>query len=154
MVAPARIVLRVDVVIIAAAPLRAIQPNREGQDMNMLAAASLALLGSTGLAATAPAAGAEELKPVCGTDQGGSITAEDAKDCVRESFALVSGGGNAITEDQLAQSYGRAAAARRLFSRIDSNDDGQITPEEWSGWHDTEFAAATGSGQGSRPAAD
>jgi hypothetical protein len=141
--------LRVTAVTIAAAPLHAIQPHRGGQDMNVLAAASLALLASAGLAATAPAAGAQELNSVC-AEHDVSIRADDAKDCVRESFALVSGGGDAITQDQLAQAYGRAEAARRLFSQIDRNGDGQITPEEWAGWHATDFAAATESNQGSR----
>jgi hypothetical protein len=146
--------LRVAAVTIAAAPLHAIQRIRGGQDMNLLATASLALLASAGLAATAPLAGAEELESVCGADHDGSIRAEDAKDCVRESFALVSDGGDAITEAQLAHSFGRADAAQRLFSRIDSNGDGLITPEEWSGWHQTEFTAASGSRQGSAPAPD
>jgi hypothetical protein len=146
--------LRITAVTIAAARLHAIQPNRGGQDMKVLAAASLALLAGAGLAATAPAAGGHDLKPLCEADDHGSITAEEAKPCVRESFALVSGGGDAITEAQLADAYGRAEAAQRLFSRIDRNGDGRITPEEWSAWHDTEFAAATESNQGSRRAAD
>jgi len=122
--------------------------------MKVLAAASLALLASAGVTATAPAAGAHDAKPVCDADDHGSITTGESKPCVRESFALVSGGGDAITEAQLADAYGRAEAAQRLFSRIDRNGDGRITPEEWSAWHDTEFAAATESNQGSRRAAD
>ena len=43
---------------------------------------------------------------------------------------------------------------RGLFERIDRNGDGQITPDEWSDWYDTEFAAATSSLQGGSPAAD
>jgi len=96
--------------------------------MNVLAAASVALLASAGLAATAPAAGAQELKSVCGAD--------------------------VLSQAQLAEAQRSAEAAKRLFSQIDRNGDGQITPEEWSGWHDTEFAAATQSRQSSRPAAD
>jgi hypothetical protein len=145
--------LRITAVTIAAARLHAIQPNRGGQDMKVLAAASLALLASAGVTATAPAAGAHDAKPVCDADDHGSITTGESKPCVRESFALVSGG-DAITEVQLADAYGRAEAAQRLFSRIDRNGDRRITPEEWSAWHDTEFAAATESNQGSRRSAD
>ena len=96
--------------------------------MNVLAAASVALLASAGLAATAPAAGAQELKSVCGAD--------------------------VLSRARLAEAQRSAEAAKRLFSQIDRNGDGQITPEEWSGWHDTEFAAVTKSRQGSRPAAE
>lgn len=96
--------------------------------MNVLAAASVALLASAGLAATAPAAGAQELKSVCGAD--------------------------VLSQAQLAEAERSVEDAKRLFSQIDRNGDGQITPEEWSGWHDTEFAAATRSSQGRRPAAD
>jgi hypothetical protein len=145
--------LRITAVTIAAAPLHAIQSNRGGPYMKVLAAASLALLASAGVTATAPAAGAHDAKPVCDADDHGSITTGESKPCVRESFALVSGG-DAITEVQLADAYGRAEAAQRLFSRIDRNGDRRITPEEWSAWHDTEFAAATESNQGSRRSAD
>ena len=97
--------------------------------MNALATASLVLLASAGLAAMAPAAGAEEPQTVSRAD--------------------------GLSQAQLVEARRSAAeAARRLFSQIDRNGDGLITPEEWSSWHATEFAAATRSNQVSGPAVD
>ena len=96
--------------------------------MNLLAAAGLALLAGVGLAANRAGGG------------GGAAEAVSRAD--------------ALGEAQLAEARRSAEAARRLFSRIDRNGDGLITPEEWSGWHDDEVAAATESGQRSGPAAD
>jgi hypothetical protein len=98
--------------------------------MNVLAAAGLALLAGAGLGATAPAAGAQEPQ----SPQSAS-------------------GADRLSQAQLPEARRSAEVAKRLFSRIDQNDDGQITPEEWSDWHDTEFVAASKSSQG-RPAAD
>ncbi|MCC2665181.1 MAG: hypothetical protein K0R41_3639 [Geminicoccaceae bacterium] len=103
--------------------------------MNMLAAAALGLLAGAGLAASPPAAGGQEPASACGADQ-------PAGDC-----------GEGIAGERLAQADQHRDTARQLFERIDRDRDGQITPEEWSVWYDTESAAATASGQGG-PAAD
>ena len=96
--------------------------------MNLLATASLALLASAGLAATAPEAAAQEPQTVSHAD--------------------------GLSHGQLAEARTSADTAKRLFFRIDQNGDGRITPEEWWTWHDGEFAADDKSSQGSEPAAD
>jgi hypothetical protein len=103
--------------------------------MNMLAAAALGLLAGAGLAASPPAAGGQAPALVCGADQ-------PVGDC-----------GAGIAGEKLAQADHDLDTARQLFERIDRDRDGQITPEEWSVWYDTESAAATASRQGG-PAAD
>jgi hypothetical protein len=102
--------------------------NPRGNEMNLLATATLALLASAGLAATAPEAAAQEPQPV--------------------SHA------NGLSQGQLAEARARASTAKRLFFQIDQDGDGRITPEEWWSWHDREFAADTKRSQGSEPAAD
>jgi EF hand len=99
--------------------------------MNMLDAATLGLLA--GLVASAPSAVAD-----CGAGQDGP--GNHASDCGR-------------AEEQLIPIDDDLDAARQLFERIDQNRDGQITPEEWADWYDTEFAAAA-SAQGSSRAAN
>jgi hypothetical protein len=99
--------------------------------MNMLAAAALGLLA--GLVASAPAAAAD-------CDAGQDRPSSDVADCGHAGQQLIP------IDDDLD--------ARQLFERIDRNGDGQITPEEWAVWYDTEFAAAAASAQGSSRAAN
>jgi EF hand len=109
--------------------------------MNILAAAGLGLLAGAGLVASPLSAGAQGAASVCGPVQDRPLA--HAGDCSEAGMA----------GEQLAQADHDLDTARQLFERIDRNGDGQITPEEWSDWYDTEYAAATASRQGS-PAAD
>ena len=109
--------------------------------MNMLAAAALGLLAGAELAASPASAGAPDAASACSADQHQPLA--HAGDC-RDGVAGA----------QLARAESEVDAARVLFERIDRNGDGQITPDEWSDWYDTEFAAAISSLQGGSPAAD
>ena len=113
----------------------------------------LALATALGMAVgwSAPAA-AQQLQLACDENGDGFIDASESRLCTEREFDQLAAGEETLTEEQLgAMGQGDQGPA---FAEIDANGDGAISREEWSGWHEQRFSAATQEGESGLPAAD
>jgi EF hand len=92
------------------------------------------------------AAGKEFYKAAgCDADRDGYIDAEEAAQCGEQAYGELSGGETSLTQEQFRQTFAGAENPEGLF---DEDGDGQISPDEWTSWHEQGFAAATEASEG------
>lgn len=118
------------------------------------ASTALALLLGLGLG-VAPPAGAEQHMPeqkpmVCDTNDDGVVSAAEANVCAEEEFGQITADEEYLTEEQFGTMYEGTGEPADVFARIDQDEDGEITRDEWIGWREEGFAEAT-EGTGEMP---
>lgn len=121
--------------------------------MNLSPMGAIALAVALGTAAclSGPAA-AQQLQYACDENGDGFVDAGESRSCTERSFEELAAGAPALTEEQLRDlSQGERGLA---LYKLDENGDGEISPEEWTGWHERRFTAATQADESGMPTAE
>jgi EF hand len=113
---------------------------------------SFALAMGLGAACLSGPAAAQQLQYACDEDGDGYIDASESRACMERTFDELAAGEEALTEQLLSEtSQGERGL---IFAEADENQDGEISREEWTRWHEQRFAAATQASESGMPTAD
>jgi hypothetical protein len=121
--------------------------------MNLSGVGWMAFAAALGTAAYlgGPAA-AQQLQYACDENSDGFIDASESRSCTEGAFEELAAGEAVLTEEQLS---GMSQGERGLiFAEADENQNGEISRDEWTRWHEQRFTAATQANESGMPTVD
>jgi hypothetical protein len=120
--------------------------------MNNLSVAAIGLAVALGTGAgLSGAAAAQQRQHACDANADAFIDTGESRMCTARDFDELAAGEQVLTEERLSAT-GQGEQGR-TFSEVDENADGEISREEWTGWHEQRFTAAIRT-EGGMPVAD
>ena len=112
---------------------------------------ALVLALGTGAVLSGTAA-AQQLQYACDQNADRFIDASESRACMERAFDELAAGEEALTEQQLSEtSQGERGL---VFAEADEDQNGEISREEWTRWHEQRFTAATQTSESGMPTAD
>jgi hypothetical protein len=99
----------------------------------------------------ASVAAAQQLQLACDTNDDGFVDAKESSSCMAQRFDEIAQE-EVLTEEILSAKAGGEKGP--VFAEVDENGDGKVSREEWMGWNEQGFTAATEASQGMMPTAD
>jgi hypothetical protein len=115
---------------------------------------ALALLFGLGVAVAGAPAGAQQSTPesmareICDRNEDGFIDSQEMFVCGQARLDEMRGDAPHLTQQQFLTGYGDAEDAEGLFAEADTDQDQQLSQEEWDAWQEQRFGAATEASEG------
>jgi hypothetical protein len=100
----------------------------------------MALLGALGVALAATQATAQQS---CDVDGNGYVSADEAAVCAERDYSTMVGDEEAITRERFEQAFPATEDVDEMWAEADANQDGELSPEEWSDWSARRFRSAS-----------
>jgi hypothetical protein len=100
----------------------------------------MALLGALGVALAATQATAQQS---CDVDGNGYVSADEAAVCAERDYSTMVGDEEAITRERFEQAFSATEDVDEMWAEADANQDGELSPEEWSDWSARRFRSAS-----------
>jgi len=101
---------------------------------------AMALLGALGVALAATQATAQQS---CDVDGNGYVSADEAAVCAERDYSTMVGDEEAITRERFEQAFPATEDVDEMWAEADANQDGELSPEEWSDWSARRFRSAS-----------
>jgi len=101
---------------------------------------AMALLAALGVALAATQATAQQS---CDVDGNGYVSADEAAACAERDYSTMVGDEEAITRERFEQAFPATEDVDEMWAEADANQDGELSPEEWSDWSARRFRSAS-----------
>jgi hypothetical protein len=100
----------------------------------------MALLAALGVGWTATQAAAQQS---CDVDGTGYVSADEAAACAERGYSTLVGNDESVSRERFEQAFPETEDVDEMWAEADANQDGELSPEEWSDWSARRFRSAS-----------
>jgi hypothetical protein len=100
----------------------------------------MALLAALGVGWAATQASAQQS---CDVDGTGYVSADEAAACAERGYSTLVGNDESVSRERFEQAFPETENVDEMWAEADANQDGELSPEEWSDWSARRFRSAS-----------
>jgi hypothetical protein len=100
----------------------------------------MALLAALGVGWAATQAAAQQS---CDVDGNGYVSADEAAACAERDYSTLVGDDERVSRERFEQAFPETENVDEMWAEADANQDGELSPEEWSDWSARRFRSAS-----------
>ena len=101
---------------------------------------AMALLAALGVGWAATQAAAQQS---CDVDGTGYVSADEAAACAERGYSTLVGNDESVSRERFEQAFPETEDVDEMWAEADANQDGELSPEEWSDWSARRFRSAS-----------
>jgi hypothetical protein len=103
------------------------------------AGTAMALLASLGVGWAATQAAAQQS---CDVDGNGYVSADEAAACAERDYSTLVGNDESVSRERFERAFPETENVDDMWAEADADQDGELSPEEWSDWSARRFRLA------------
>jgi hypothetical protein len=101
---------------------------------------AMALLAALGVSLAATQAAAQQS---CDVDENGYVSADEAAACAERDYSTLVGSDESISRERFEEAFAETENVDEMWAEADANQDGELSPQEWSEWSARRFRSAS-----------